>query len=159
MLNAPRLAGQGAWYIERQLDHFKHGLRGANTDDAFGMQMAPMAATLADDAAVRNVAAYIASLPATEPAATLQGDVELGAKLYGTCKSCHGEQGEGIWALNAPRLEGLDDWYLKRQIQNYKSGVRGAHPSDLYGKQMTLLAGMLRSERDIDAIVAYINQL
>jgi cytochrome c oxidase subunit 2 len=159
MLNAPRIAGQGAWYIARQLDHFKHGLRGANAEDAFGMQMAPMAATLADDTAIRNVAAYIASLPATEPTITLQGDVELGAKLYGTCKSCHGEQGQGIWALNAPRLEGLDDWYLKRQLQNYKSGTRGAHPSDLYGKQMTLLSGMLRSEQDIDAVVAYINQL
>ncbi|MDZ4730012.1 MAG: c-type cytochrome [Xanthomonadales bacterium] len=159
MLNAPRLAGQGAWYVARQLDHFKHGLRGANTEDAFGMQMAPMAATLADDTAIRNVAAYIASLPATDPAATLQGDVELGAKLYGTCKSCHGEQGQGIWALNAPRLEGLNDWYLKRQLQNYKSGTRGSHPTDLYGKQMTLLAGMLRSEQDIDAVVAYINQL
>ncbi len=29
----------------------------------FGMQMRPMAMTLANDAAVNNVAAYIASLP------------------------------------------------------------------------------------------------
>jgi cytochrome c oxidase subunit 2 len=160
MLNAPRLAGQDAWYITRQLTHFKHGLRGANSEDSFGMQMAPMAATLADEAAIRNVAAYIASLP--EPAAktgALLGDVERGAKLYGTCQSCHGVEGQGIWALNAPRLSGQDDWYLKRQLQNYKNGVRGTHPSDLYGKQMTLLSGMLRSEQDINDVVAYINQL
>lgn len=160
MLNAPRLAGQDAWYLERQLQHFKHGLRGANAEDAFGMQMAPMAATLADDAAIRNMAAYIAALP--EPAGIaqkVQGDHERGAKLFGTCTSCHGAQGQGIWALNAPRLQGQNDWYLKRQLQNYKSGVRGSHPSDLYGKQMNLLTGMLRSEQDINDVVAYINQL
>jgi cytochrome c oxidase subunit 2 len=160
MLNAPRLAGQSAWYIERQLHHFKQGLRGANVEDSFGMQMAPMAATLADDAAIRNVAAYIASLP--EPAARsggLQSNSERGAKLYGTCKSCHGPEGQGIWALNAPRLQGLEGWYLRRQLENYSNGVRGAHPSDLYGKQMTLLTGMLRSEQDINDVVAHINQM
>ncbi|MBQ31032.1 MAG: hypothetical protein CL923_00455 [Deltaproteobacteria bacterium] len=37
--------------------------RGAHPKDMFGMQMRPMAMTLANDAAVNNVAAYIASLP------------------------------------------------------------------------------------------------
>jgi cytochrome c oxidase subunit 2 len=159
MLNAPRLAGQDAWYLERQLEHFKHGLRGANSEDVYGMQMAPMAAMLSDDAAIRNISAYIAALPESDSPASIQGDLERGAKLYGTCTSCHGPDGQGIWALNAPRLEGQNDWYLKRQIQNYKNGVRGTHPSDLYGKQMTLLSGMLRSEQDIDDVIAYINQL
>ena len=159
MLNAPRLAGQDAWYIERQLHHFKQGVRGANAEDVFGMQMAPMAAVLADDEAVRNVSVYIATLPDAEIASGVQGDLKRGAKLYGTCQSCHGASGQGIWALNAPRLEGMNDWYLKRQLENYKSGVRGSHPTDLYGKQMTLLTGMLRSEQDISDVIAYINQL
>ena len=79
--------------------------------------------------------------------------------MFNTCKSCHGSNGEGIWALNAPRLNGIDDWYLVRQIENYKQGIRGSHPRDLYGKQMTLLTGMLRSEQDINDVVAYINTL
>jgi cytochrome c oxidase subunit 2 len=153
------LAGQDTWYIARQLRHFKHGMRGANSEDVFGMQMAPMAAMLADDTVIANVAAYIATMPAASSAATISGDTERGAKLFGTCKSCHGAQGQGIWALNAPRLEGLDDWYLKRQLENYRSGVRGSHPGDLYGKQMTLLSSMLRDEQDINDVVAYINKL
>jgi len=159
MLNAPRLAGQDAWYSERQLRHFKTGWRGSNDEDAFGKQMAPMAAVLTDDTAVRNMAAYLASMPPVEVPATLLGNVDRGAKLYGTCQSCHGEGGQGIWALNAPRLQGMNDWYLKRQLQSYKDGVRGVHPVDLYGKQMTLMSGMLRSEQDINDVVAFINQL
>lgn len=159
MLNAPRLAGQDPAYLQRQLKHFKHGLRGANPDDAFGMQMVPMANTLADDAAIADVVAYIGSLPETEPDSTISGDAERGADLFQTCQSCHGPGGQGIWALNAPRLEGINDWYLKRQLMNYRQGVRGTHPDDLYGKQMNLLSGMLRDEQSVNDLVAYINSL
>ena len=158
-LNAPGLAGQEFWYIKRQVKNFQHGLRGADAGDTFGAQMAPMAATLADDSAVNNVAAYIASLPTTDSPSTISGDTERGERLFNTCKSCHGTNGEGIWALNAPRLNGISDWYLVRQLNNYKQGVRGSHPQDLYGKQMTLLSGMLRNEQDINDVVAYINTL
>ncbi|MEJ8566723.1 c-type cytochrome [Elongatibacter sediminis] len=159
MLNAPRLAGQQPEYLMRQLRNFKHGLRGASSDDPFGMQMAPMASTLRDDAAIANVVAYIDSLEVEAPAGTITGDTERGAKLFGTCASCHGKQGQGIWALNAPRLEGINDWYLKRQLQNYRQGIRGSHPQDLYGKQMNLLSGMLRDEQSMNDVVAYINSL
>jgi cytochrome c oxidase subunit 2 len=159
MLNAPNLAGQSAWYMERQLQSFKHGLRGADASDTFGAQMAPMAATLVDDAAIKNVVAYINSLPEAKPAATISGDVARGEEIFITCSSCHGPQGQGIWALNAPRLQGLNDWYLARQLTNYKNGIRGAHPQDLTGKQMTLISGVLRSEQAIKDLVAYINTL
>ena len=62
-LHAPRLAGQGDWYLKQQLKYFKQGIRGAHKDDTFGKTMAPMAATLADEAAIDNVVAYIATLP------------------------------------------------------------------------------------------------
>lgn len=158
-LNAPSLAGQESWYLTRQINHFKQGLRGTGSGDTYGVQMAPMAATLVDDAAVNNVAAYIASLPVPDSASTITGDTDRGKHLFNTCISCHGKNGEGIWALNAPRLNGVNDWYLVRQIENYKQGVRGAHPKDLYGKQMTLLSSMLRDEEDINDVVAYINTL
>ena len=159
VLNAPALAGQESWYIKRQLNHFKQGLRGTESGDIYGAQMAPMAATLADDTAVNNVAAYIASLGGRSSSSTITGDIDNGEHLFNTCKSCHGTNGEGIWALNAPRLNGIDDWYLVRQIENYKQGIRGTHPTDLYGKQMTLLSGMLRDEEDINDVIAYINTL
>jgi len=158
-LNAPRLAGQQGWYLSRQIRHFQRGLRGTSAEDTFGAQMAPMAATLANDAAVENVVAYITSLPDTDSPSTISGDMDRGKALFNTCISCHGAQGQGIWALNAPRLSGVDDWYLVRQLENYKHGIRGAHPQDLYGKQMTLLTGMLRDDQDIRDVVAYINTL
>jgi cytochrome c oxidase subunit 2 len=158
-LNAPRLAGQQRGYLIRQLNNFKRGLRGADPTDPFGMQMAPMANTLADDDAVAKVVAYIGTLPETEPPATISGDLQRGKQLYRTCTSCHGAEGQGIWALNAPRLEGLNDWYLQRQLENYRQGIRGTHPLDLYGKQMNLLSGMLRDEQSMRDLVAYINSL
>ncbi len=159
MLNAPKLTGLQPWYLERQLVNFKHGLRGGDPGDAFGAQMAPMAAVLADDAAIANVAAFIATLPVSKSRATISGDTARGEKIYATCLSCHGTGGQGIWSQNAPALKGADDWYLARQLENYKQGVRGGHPQDLYGKQMTLITGMLRDEQAIRDVVAYINTL
>jgi cytochrome c oxidase subunit 2 len=159
MLNAPKLAGQDDWYLTRQILNFKHGLRGTSADDTFGAQMAPMAATLMDQSAVDNVVAYISTLPDNNPSVTMSGDAERGEDIYITCKSCHGPAGEGIWAQNAPRLKGANDWYLARQLENYRSGLRGSHPDDLYGKQMNLISGVLRSEQDIHDVVAYINTL
>jgi cytochrome c oxidase subunit 2 len=158
-LNAPKLTGQESWYLERQLINFKHGLRGSDPADIFGAQMAPMAATLADAAAIRNVVAYINSLPDKKPAATVSGDAARGEGIFTTCSSCHGPDGDGIWALKAPRLRGGNDWYIARQLDNYRNGLRGAHPQDLYGKQMALISIMLRDEQSVRDLVAYINTL
>ena len=159
LLNAPKLTGLQDWYLKRQIMNFKHGLRGAGQDDTFGAQMAPMAATLVDDAAVNNVVAYIASLPDTKPESTISGDTARGKKIFATCASCHGPGGLGIWSQNAPRIKDADDWYISRQLENYRQGIRGSHPQDLYGKQMNLISGMLRDDQAIKDLVAYINTL
>jgi len=156
-LNAPKLGGQGAWYLERQLRLFKTGARGTHEKDTFGRMMAPMAATLADDAALANVVAYIASLPDTPAAPTIKGNVDSGGRRYATCAACHGADGRGIAATNAPRLKGMSDWYMARQLKNFRDGVRGAHPQDVHGAQMGLVAGMLADDAAIGDILAYIN--
>jgi len=159
MVNAPRLAGQSGWYLKRQLKNFKHGLRGGDSRDSFGAQMVPMASTLVDDRAIDNVVAYIASLPDSKAPATISGDAVRGGEIFTTCKSCHGPEAKGIWSMDAPRLSGTNDWYLMRQLTNYKQGIRGSHPSDLYGKQMNLITVMLRSDQAVKDVVAYINTL
>jgi cytochrome c oxidase subunit 2 len=156
-LNAPKLSGQGAWYLERQLRLFKQGARGTHEKDMYGRMMAPMAATLATDAAVADVAAYIASLPDTPAVTTLQGDVDNGRQRYATCAACHGADGRGIAATNAPRIQGMSDWYMARQLKNFRDGVRGAHAQDVYGAQMGLIAGMLVDDAAIGDLLAYIN--
>ena len=157
-LNSPKIAGQEDWYLKRQLKYFKHGIRGANPEDVFGQQMAPMAATLVDEAAMNNIAAYIQTLPDTPATPTVSGNAEKGKRLYVTCSKCHGKQAEGRWALNAPRIAGMNDWYLLTQLKNFKHGVRGAHPQDITGRQMESMVISLNDEKMND-IIAYINSL
>ncbi len=158
-LNAPVNAGQDEWYVIRQLNNFRAGVRGADPKDIYGAQMRPMAMTLADDQAVEDVAAYVASLPTPTPAATLTGDVEAGKKAYVTCVACHGEKGEGNKSLNAPRLSKQFDWYLVRQIDNFKAGIRGAHAQDIYGQQMRPMAMVLATDEQVNNVAAYMATL
>jgi cytochrome c oxidase subunit 2 len=155
-LNAPKLSGQGGWYLRRQLKNFKAGARGTHDKDVYGKQMAPMAATLADDAAIDNVVAYIETLPDNPAPPTLKQTTAKGQKLYVTCAACHGSDGRGTWAMNAPRLAGMSDWYLVTQLKNFKHGIRGAHPKDMYGPQMVSMAATLADDQAIDNLVAYI---
>ncbi len=156
--NAPKLAGQSPWYLARQLENFKHGIRGAQEQDAYGKQMAAFAATL-DDAGIRNIVAYLATLPDARAPSTISGDVARGKALYATCGECHGASGAGIWTTNAPRLARMNDWYLLRQLQNFNKGIRGSHGQDFAGAQMALMANALARDGATGDLVAYLNTL
>jgi len=159
-LNAPAIAGQEAAYIERQLRNFRTDRRGTHKSDSLGGQMrAVAAATLADDAAITRVAAYVSALPQTVPAAPARGDLHNGNNLYqGKCGACHGGSAEGNPALKAPRLAGLDSAYIKRQFANFRDGLRGTDPQDVPGRQMAMMAKTLATERDLDDVIAFIQQ-
>ena len=122
-LNAPRLGGMDEWYLESQLLKFKNGMRGTHTDDVYGKQMVPMVATLTSASAVKDVSAYIATLAGAESENTIIGDVNNGRRLFTTCGVCHGKEGQGVWSVNAPRLTGINDWYLARQLSSKASGA------------------------------------
>lgn len=159
-LNAPKLAGQEPWYLRRQLNYYRQGVRGTHEDDVFGQQMAPMAATLANETIMNNVIAYIETLPDEPAPTTIEGDTARGRELFEpTCGVCHSSEGEGVWSASAPALAGMSDWYLVRQLQNFKTGVRGTHPQDEYGHQMTSMVQALGDEQAIRDVVAYINTL
>src|SRR5690606_12864667 len=156
-LNAPKIAGMEPWYLQRQIELYQQGVRGADPRDLFGMQMAPMARTLANETVLADVAAYVAALPDTPAAQTIIGDAERGRRLYATCSVCHGRNGEGAWGTNAPRLAGMSDWYLVRQLENFRQDIRGAHVQDFYGAQMGMMADSLRDEQAMNDLIAYIN--
>lgn len=61
-LKAPPIAGQYDWYLVSQLKKFRAGIRGTNPNDITGAQMRPMALTLADEQAVKNVVAHVGTL-------------------------------------------------------------------------------------------------
>ncbi len=158
-LNAPLIAGMPAWYTERQLQNFKDGARGTDPKDIYGVQMRPMAMTLADADAIANVAAYIEAMEAPAVKATVEGDVEKGKTAYATCAACHGPDGSGMEALNSPPLAGQHDWYIARQLEAYKSGLRGTNPKDTFGMQMRPMSMMLADEQAIHDVAAYIATL
>jgi len=160
LLHAPKLTGQGDWYLQRQLSNFKQGVRGNNAKDTSGQMMASMAATLGNEAAIANVSAYISSLPDHAAVATVSGDSEKGKLLFdSTCAVCHGQNGQGIPLMQAPRLKGMSDWYLATQIENFKLGYRGVHAKDDYGPQMKLMASTMIDAKAVTDMVAYINVL
>jgi cytochrome c oxidase subunit 2 len=182
-MDAPKLAGDPAWYTERQLRMFRNKTRGSHPDDQPGLQMFVYSYPLIDDAAIRNMAAFIETLeidpadpvpdrmarrPKNRPyewdttfavmTAERDADPMLGEELYMTCAACHGEQGEGNQEMNGPRLDNKQDWYLIRQLKYFKYGARGVHEDDTYGKQMAEL-GTPETDQDIVDVVAYIMTL
>jgi cytochrome c553 len=60
-MNTPRLRQQHDSYLQRQVSHFRQGLRGSDPTDRYGKQMKMMAASV-NDAELLDVLAYISSL-------------------------------------------------------------------------------------------------
>ena len=159
---APAIGGMPLWYLEGQLAKFRDGGRGMHFDDIQGMRMRPMAMSLrtehGDD--LKDVAAYVAALPATKPAPTLSGgDATRGATHYLVCQACHGAAGEGVQATNGPPLANQSDWYLLSSIQRFKSGVRGSSPTDANGAVMRGMAAILQDEQAMKDVIAHITSL
>ncbi len=161
--NAPRLAGQHDWYLLRQTENFRSGVRGEHPDDTFGRQMVAPARELTDEQAVADVVAYITTLEADAPPRTeMTGNPEAGQELFRDCTKCHGTKGQGMRDTgirgDAPRLTGQQDWYLIRQLENFKAKVRGLHEADKEGRKMWA-ATTLGAGKDIRDVVAYIQTL
>lgn len=61
-MNSPRLAGTSDWYLVTELNQYKKGIRGSNPKNSNAILMRGMSNMLADDQAIRDVVAYIATL-------------------------------------------------------------------------------------------------
>jgi len=156
-LKAPALVNTDDWYLYRQLMNFHKGIRGGLPADTLGFQMAAMAKTLKDSSAMLHVVAYIKTLPQIALPPMIKGDSKKGERTYQSiCGSCHGPGARGNAKMNAPRLNGLDDWYLKNQIAKFKNALRGAHPADTFGAQMVPMAALLADEQAVNDVIAYI---
>ena len=84
------------------------------------------------------------------------GDAAAGKAAYGICGACHGMKGEGVKAMNAPRLAGQSDWYIVSSLKRFKSGARGA--GDPIAATMVPMATML-SDKQMEDVAAYIGTL
>jgi cytochrome c oxidase subunit 2 len=162
-VKAPAIAGLEAWYLERQLQHFAAGVRGAAAGDTEGATMRAAAAVLKSDAERASVAAYVAGLPRTRPPhrAPTNAASETNGRNYfnALCSACHGAGGQGNQSLGAPRLAGANPEYLARQFAAFKAGRRGAHPDDKLGAQMRAIAAMLPNAATEQDVLAYVSGL
>jgi cytochrome c553 len=156
---APNIAGMKSWYVERELDKFRAGVRGMHFSDVEGMRMRPMALSLASEDDVKAVAHYVETMPPVLHPSSLPGDPKAGEALYATCGSCHGDNGAGNQDLGAPRIAGMDDWYLAAELRKFRSGVRGTDPHDREGRLMRPMARTLADEDAIRNVVAYVGTL
>ena len=81
---------------------------------------------------------------------------EPGKELYQQrCASCHGVDGAGSAAVAAPNISGLNADYLTRQLENYRAGLRGYHPSDIAGITMKTIALGL-NDKQLQVVSEYV---
>ncbi len=124
----PRLAGQQAAYLERQLKAF----RGRDRGDTHARSYMWGVAGAMSDAAIHGLATYLGSRPAPkgEPSADSalvargkeifeKGVAERGVPI---CAECHGAAATGMEEI--PRLAGQYRDYLYRQIREFRGLLR-----------------------------------
>lgn len=156
-LHAPALTNLDSWYAYRQLKNFKKGIRGYLSQDSTGVQMATIAQSLKDTTEMQDLIAYIETLTDVKLATTVTGNIKKGERTYQTvCGSCHGPGAKGNELMHAPRLNGLEPWYIKSQMAKFKMSLRGAHADDIYGAPMIPMMTLLKDEQAIDDVIAYI---
>jgi cytochrome c553 len=157
-IEAPRLAGMEAWYLKRQLENFRAGIRGTHGEDLQGNAMRPMAAKLSDES-IADIVDWIGDWEYVPAEATIEGNVRQGRTAFQACAACHGANAQGNEALGAPALAGQNDWYLLTQLRNFRAGFRGSHQEDTFGSQMVTMSKTLRDDQAVINVVSYINTL
>jgi len=71
------------------------------------------------------------------------------------CTTCHGSEGQGNMSIQAPRIAGMEPWYMKHQLENFRAGIRGSHPQDMQGMVMRPMAANL-SDAAIDDVIGWV---
>ncbi len=158
-LGAPRIAGQDAAYLARQLLNFKSGKRGYHPDDKNGAGMRAIASSLSD-ADIQVFAAQYAKMNVGS-SLTPGADAAVGKELYlSTCSECHGTHAQGYTQLQSPNLKILGDWYIAAQMAAYLKGWRGtAEGSDLPTLWMRSIASHIGSPKELAAVIRYIGNM
>jgi len=147
----PRLAGQQASYLVKQLRDFKSGKRTDPTMNA-------MVASLTDEDMV-NIAAFFESQKPNE-AKFDEALIAQGQNIYrggitetsvAACMGCHSPSGEGNGPAAYPGLNGQHPEYIAAQLQKFKDGSRNNDA----GKMMRNVANRM-SNAEINAVAAYV---
>lgn len=134
----PRLAGQYAGYIAKQIHDFQHGIRANNET------MAGMAATVASRQDAFDIGSYFQSqkmadkpLTAADPALAAEGERIFyngipERNLY-ACVNCHGDRGRGKGpsVSDFPVIGGQHRDYLIKELTDLRAGTRANDPAEM----------------------------
>lgn len=148
----PKLAGQRAAYIAKQLRDFQSGARRQEV-------MSAMAESLTESQR-QDIAAYFESreqvkarAAVEQPAARALFERGDAARGIAPCASCHGTQGRGLdlGAFVAPRIAGQRYYYLRATLGDWRNGDRHNSPGNI----MNLAARRLGDD-EIAALADYL---
>ena len=148
--NFPKIDGQHAAYLEKQLREYKSGKRTTQV-------MAPIVAALKKDQ-ISGMAKHFAGQAPARSAAQNTQSAGAGKSLYEEgnratgvpgCVGCHLPDGAGHERY--PRLAGQPSAYIVQQLTDFKSGTRTNDPAHV----MRAVAGRLTDE-EIKAVAEYL---
>ena len=85
-----------------------------------------------------------------------EDELPIPADEFVYCTVCHGVQLMGNSIIEAPRLSGMESWYVESQLRAFKKGWRGKHERDVVGMEMQPMAAALTEEqiKEVSAFVA-----
>jgi len=83
-------------------------------------------------------------------------ELPIPADEFVYCTVCHGVQLMGNPIVKAPRLSGMESWYVENQLNAFKKGWRGKHEADLSGMDMQPMAAALSAEQ-IKEVAAFVS--
>ena len=150
----PRLAGQHAAYISKQLNNFKSGLRE-------NIVMAGMVANLTEEDMI-NLGNYFSEQDILLSSAQKNGVGSLGENIFragirskgvAACAGCHGPSGHGI-PDKYPRLNAQHSEYTLAQLNAFRLGLRKNDPEAV----MRTIAQKL-TEQEMQSVADYIQGL
>ncbi len=157
----PKIAGQHAEYIYKQLVEFKLGMTSGGKEGRMDPVMSGMAMPLSDQD-MKDLAAFFASQNMSE-GTTPKDVVATAGMLYKagdaerdipSCAACHGPRGNGTSLSGFPKIAFQHPEYIKAQLEKFRSGQRN---NDLNG-MMRDIAKKLTDE-DIEALSQYLGGL
>jgi cytochrome c553 len=149
----PKLAGQNAEYISKQVRNFQTGKRTHQI-------MNDLATTVNDDELI-DIAAYFASQKKMKGDASagnqigkdifLKGDA---SRMIVACVNCHGANGKGLEPNPSmiPVIGGQNKDYLRRQLINFRKGDRSNSPDGVMNGITKLL-----TDAELESLADYIS--
>jgi len=132
----PKLAGQHAEYLDKQLRNFKS--EGGKPAERANPIMGGMVAALSEDD-MKGLSTYFAGQQLKPESAKNKASIELGQKLWRAgdikrgipaCAACHGPAGAGLPA-QYPRLSGQFADYTEAQLKAFRAGERANDPAKM----------------------------